>query len=215
MNVTHCPLCDQPQAAHTPLFARDAWRHYRRCEHCSLVWVPPAFFLSAADEKAEYDLHENSVSDPGYRRFLSRLADPLSEYIARGASGLDFGCGPAPALARLLQARGCQVALYDPFYYPDHEVLLDTYDFITASEVLEHLHWPGREMARLWSLLRPGGILGVMTKRVTSQQAFLRWHYKNDPTHVCFFSDVTFSWWAQAHGAQLHLPGPDTALLVK
>ncbi len=177
--------------------------------------MPPAFHLPPAREKAEYDRHENTPDDPGYRRFLSRLALPLLQCLPPQASGLDFGCGPGPALAAMLEERGCRVALYDVFYRPDASALRGRYDFITATEVLEHLHRPGEELARLWRLLRPGGVLGVMTKRVIGQEAFLRWHYRNDPTHVAFFSEATFAWWAARYGARLAFPGADTALLFK
>lgn len=215
MNPTCCPLCGQSQARNAPLFARDSRREYQRCQRCLLVWVPPLFFLSSAREKAEYDLHENVTEDPGYRRFLARLADPLFSCLEPGARGLDFGCGPGPALAAMLEERGFRVSLYDIYYQPDREALQESYDFITATEVVEHLHRPGDELARLWSLLRPGGVLGIMTKRVTDPEAFLRWHYKNDPTHVCFFSAETFGWWAEQYRARLQFPGPDTVLLFK
>ncbi|MFN2287082.1 MAG: class I SAM-dependent methyltransferase [Chromatocurvus sp.] len=215
MNLTYCPLCDQPQAVDIPLFAQDDRREYRRCERCFLVWVPRSFHVSRAREKAEYDRHENRPDDPGYRRFLSRLSEPMMRQIPARACGLDFGCGPGPTLSVMLEEQGHRVALYDIFYHPDAAVLHDSYDFITASEVLEHLHRPGDELSRLWCLLRPGGVFGAMTKRVSCQQAFLRWHYKNDPTHVCFFSAATFTWWASAHDARVEFPGADTALLFK
>ena len=177
--------------------------------------MPPAFHLSPDREKAEYDRHENTPDDPGYRRFLSRLALPLLQCLPPRASGLDFGCGPGPALAAMLEERGCRVALYDVFYQPDANALRRQYDFITATEVVEHLHRPGEELGRLWRLLRPGGVLGLMTKRVIGQEAFLRWHYRNDPTHVAFFSEATFAWWAAGRGARLAFPGADTALLFK
>ena len=43
-------------------------------------------------------------------RFLGRLAEPLVERLDPGASGLDFGCGPGPALAAMLTRRGYTVA---------------------------------------------------------------------------------------------------------
>lgn len=215
MNPTCCPLCTHPQDDTTPVFARDERREYRRCQRCLLVWVDQAYFLSSIREKSEYDLHENSPTDVGYRRFLARLAEPLMNHLQTGAEGLDFGCGPGPALAAMLEERGCRVSLYDVFYYPDPAVLQRSYDFITATEVVEHLHRPGDELERLWRLLRPGGMLGIMTKRVSSQNAFLRWHYKNDLTHVCFFSVATFDWWAAQHQARVVFPGPDSVLLFK
>ena len=59
------------------------------------------------------------MNDAGYRRFLSKLADPLMARLAPGARGLDYGCGPGPALAAMLREAGHEVALYDPFFAPD------------------------------------------------------------------------------------------------
>jgi SAM-dependent methyltransferase len=194
---------------------QDSRRSYLLCPGCSLVFVPPRYFLDRDSEKAEYDLHQNHVDDPGYRRFLSRLADPLAARLNPGASGLDFGCGPGPALAAMLREQGYCLVLYDSFYCPDEDVLHGPLDFICATEVVEHLHHPGRDLARLWELLRPGGWLGVMTKLVLDRDAFEHWHYKNDPTHVCFFSEATWQWWAQRQGAALELVGADVILLQK
>lgn len=105
--------------------------------------------------------------------------------------------------------------IYDPFYAPDSQPLQQQYDFITASEVVEHLHHPRRDLDRLWSCLKPQGSLGIMTKRVLDQEAFSRWHYKNDPTHVCFFSSETFRWLADHWHALLTLPEKDVVLFTK
>ncbi len=207
----HCPLCDSRGMD----FHRDRRRSYLRCELCLLVWVPPVFLPTPEQEKAEYDLHRNSPDDPAYRSFLGRLAGPLLQRMPPAASGLEFGCGPGPALAAMLREAGHRVTLYDPFYYPDPGALAGCYDFITATEVVEHLHRPGAELQRLWTLLRPGGTLGIMTKLVRDREAFTTWHYKNDPTHVCFFSRDTWSWWAHCHSAALEFPAADVILLGK
>ena len=133
--------------------------------------------------------------------------------LAPGARGLDFGCGPAPALADILRRAGHEVSLYDTFYWPDAAVLKENYDFVCTTEVVEHLHHPGSELDRLWSLLRPGGWLGIMTKLVRDSAAFASWHYKNDPTHVCFFSRQTWQWWALRQGAALDIIGADVILV--
>lgn len=209
---THCPLCTHAKVGD---FGADRRRNYLRCERCALVFVPPSALPTAAAERAEYDLHQNDPDDPGYRKFLSRLARPLRQRIAPGASGLDFGCGPGPALAQMLRECGYGVALYDPFYASDDSVLRARYDFICATEVVEHLHRPGEELARLWSLLRPGGWLGVMTKLVRDRAAFANWHYKDDPTHVVFFSVETWRWWGRQQGIEPEFPSPDVILLQR
>jgi SAM-dependent methyltransferase len=210
---THvCPLCGSLQ---TPPFHQDRRRDYRQCRICWLVFVPPAHYLSRTEEKAEYDRHQNHPEDPAYRQFLARLFHPLQTRLAPGSRGLDFGAGPGPALAAMLTEAGHEVTLYDPFYADHPAALTRRYDFITASEVVEHLHRPGLELDRLYRLLKPGGLLGIMTKRVIDRERFARWHYKNDPTHVCFFSQATFTWMAARWRARLDIVDRDVIIIEK
>lgn len=207
-----CPLCQTPAA---PLFYRGRQRPYLRCEQCRLIFVPPAYFLSAAEEKAEYDLHQNSPHDRSYRRFLSRLFDPIRRRLPPHSHGLDFGSGPGPTLSVMFEEIGHTVTIYDPFYAPDQCVFDRHYDFVTASEVVEHLHDPRAELERLWACLRPGGLLGLMTKLALDRTAFARWHYRQDRTHVCFYSRDTFHWLAHQWGAPVEFVGKDVILFLK
>ena len=206
-----CPLC---QTAEGRPFYQDS-REYYRCPECYLVFVLPHQFLTPKEEKAEYDLHENSVNDPGYRHFLNRLFKPLLEHLAPYSYGLDFGSGQEPTLSVMFEEAGHSMEIYDPFYAQEIKPLQLNYDFITASEVVEHLHHPRQELDRLWSCLKPNGSLGIMTKRVIDQQAFSSWHYKNDPTHICFFSIETFQWVADHWSATLTVPEKDVVLFTK
>lgn len=206
-----CPLCWSTDGRP---FYQDS-REYFRCPVCSLVFVPPHQFLSPVQEKAEYELHQNAADDAGYRRFLARLFDPVSQRLTPHSRGLDFGCGPGPALSVMFQEAGHSMAIYDPFYAPDPAPLQQQYDFIVASEVVEHLHHPRHELDRLWSCLKAPGLLGIMTKRVISQDAFSRWHYKRDLTHVCFYSSDTFRWLAVHWDATVVFPGSAVVLLSK
>ncbi|MFC1665176.1 class I SAM-dependent methyltransferase [Pseudomonadota bacterium] len=209
---SHCPLCgsEDPDS-----FFEDLRRNYLRCIRCKLVFVPRHYWLSLEDERRIYDLHENNSQDRGYRRFLSRLTEPLSEKLAAEQKGLDFGCGPGPTLSVLLEECGHKVDLYDPFYYDDRSVFEKSYDFICATEVVEHLHHPDTEFEVLFKLLKPGGWLGIMTKLVLDERAFSRWHYIHDMTHICFYSRSTFEYLAQRFNAQLNFANSDVILLCK
>jgi len=180
-----------------------------------MIHVPPSLFLSPEAERAEYDKHQNSPHDAGYRKFLSRIFTPLSMRLEPGSHGLDFGSGPGPTLSLMFEEAGHRMSLFDPFYAPGKEVLTSQYDFITASEVVEHLHDPAAELTLLWSILKPGGWLGIMTKLALNKEAFSSWHYKNDPTHVCFFSNTTMNWLAKQWQAQLMKIGKDVLLFQK
>jgi len=209
-----CPLCGGKQIMHYHQDkVRDKVRDYLQCGTCDLVFVPPAQHLSSQEERAYYDLHENHPDDPGYRRFLSRLFIPLNARLAANSSGLDFGSGPGPALAAMLGEAGHQVSLYDPHYAPDKTVLDASYDFITLSEVAEHLAEPGRELDCLWRMLRPGGCLAIMTKRVRDREAFKTWHYITDPTHIAYFSEATFYWLVERWSARIEIIGNDVVLI--
>lgn len=185
-----CPVCGAPDAE---AFFADGPRRYFRCAACAARFLDPRAHPRPEEERAQYDTHENSLDDPGYRAFLARLATPLLARLAPGAAGLDYGCGPGPALAQMLRAAGHPMALWDPFYAPDPAPLAGRYDFVTCTEVVEHFHRPAQEFDRLGALLRPGGIIAVMTQFQTDDARFGAWHYRLDPTHVVFYRPETLA----------------------
>ena len=205
----NCPLC----GGDSKEFSKDNKRPYFQCIECSLVFVPEEYHLDSTLEKAEYDLHDNDPFDSGYRKFLSRLFLPLKDRIEVGAIGLDFGCGPGPALQEMFQEEGFEVSVYDKFYAKDENVWEKQYDFITATEVFEHLRNPGAVIVKLLSALKAGGVLGIMTKLVIDKERFQNWHYKNDPTHIIFFSKGTFDWIGRNYGMNVEFVGDDVIIL--
>ncbi|WP_035725041.1 class I SAM-dependent methyltransferase [Fodinicurvata fenggangensis] len=185
-------------------------KHYWRCEDCL---ADPAERLTPEAERQVYLDHENDPHDPGYRRFLSKLADPLCERLSEPADILDYGCGPGPALAQMLREAGHRVTLYDPFFHADETKLVGGYDAITCTEVVEHLHDPASEFERLGGLLRPGGWLAIMTCFQTEDARFANWHYRRDPTHVVFYRAETLEFLAARHGWRCEIPVKDLALI--
>ena len=210
--MSNCPLCQQPKLQ---LFHQDKFRQYMRCENCALVSVPNEFLLSAAAEKAIYDQHENDANDLGYRKFLSRALDPVLARIDNNAKGLDFGCGPGPTISVMAAEQGIAMSNYDLYYFNQPELLAKQYDFVTMTEVIEHVADAKALLAKLDSLLKPGALLLIMTKRVTDVVAFSRWHYKNDLTHINFYATETFEWIAEHYGWELEVLGNDVVLFTK
>ena len=185
-----CPLCESEGAFFYSDPGRD-WTYYC-CDSCGLVWKKAADRPSASDELVHYGTHENNPSDPAYRAFLARLWEPLKEKLPTGASGLDYGSGPGPTLYLMAQEDGFECDHYDPFFHPNESVLEKKYDFITCSETAEHFYHPAEEFKRLAGLLKPGGVLGIMTSMRDETHEFATWHYRYDPTHVAFYSRNTF-----------------------
>jgi len=190
-------------------------RHYWRCQHCQATLLAAEQLPDPDFERQRYELHENTADDPGYRDFLSRLISPLLSQLHPAERGLDYGCGPNPVLAQMLQEAGHPMAIYDPFFFGDRSPLQDRYDFITCTEVVEHFHHPAQEFDQLTTLLKPRGWLAVMTSFQTEDAAFANWHYRRHPTHVSFYRDYTFEVIARQWGYHCQIPRRNVVLLQK
>lgn len=205
-----CPLCLTPSPALFYVAPKGGWKFFR-CEECDLIFKDQALRLAPSDEKARYLTHENDVKTPGYVEFLTPVVEQVKEILPVGEvsasnsgggpiHGLDFGCGPGPVLAELLEQNGFQMKTYDPYFAPNTEALKQKYDFITCTEVAEHFHNPREEFQKLTSLLEIEGTLFVLTQMHDDVSDFPKWYYWRDPTHVCFYGQRTFRWIAQAYG---------------
>ena len=215
-----CRLCGSEDT--TLLYRGDRRAHLRDfllCGECDLVFVPDEFLVSPERERERYLKHNNDPADAGYRAFLGRLLEQVIPLLSPGAQGLDYGCGPIPALVEMLREGGLQAVGYDLYFAPDPWVLENSYDFITCAETAEHFREPLREFERMARMLRPGGVLGVMTSMCPDPEwtayRFERLHYITDETHICFYSARTMQWLAQRFGWELSLPRRDVAIFTR
>ena len=195
VNERMCPLCDTPGT----LFAIDLptkrlrapRRAYCECHGCGAVFVPPSYRLPVETEYLRYRRHDNHTSNEAYvayqlgitREFvLPNLPPPPAEV-------LELGGGPAPLVAQELQAIGYRVAGFDPAFAPNAAVLERRYDAIVAIEVIEHLREPRSFFEQIGRCRRTGGIVMLQTHlwRGADAAAFVRWHYRSDPTHIVFY----------------------------
>lgn len=209
-----CPLCIHDFES-TDVFFQDKKRSYHQCPQCALVFVTPEERLTPEQELQEYKLHENHVDDVGYRNFLNRALSPLVPMVDSFTNALDFGCGPGPLLAIMLREYGIETSIYDPFFFPSRDVLDTSYSLITCTEAIEHFHHPHKEWELWQSLIASNGVILIMTKRVLEKERFKHWHYKNDPTHVCFFSEATFRYLGKKYHYDVQFPSNDVVLMKK
>jgi 2-polyprenyl-3-methyl-5-hydroxy-6-metoxy-1,4-benzoquinol methylase len=115
----------------------------------------------------------------------------------------------------MLEEEGYKVDIYDKFYYNNQAIFNNKYDFITATEVIEHLAKPGEELARLYGMLNVGGVLAVMTNILRDDITFSSWYYKDDPTHICFYSKNTMNYLAKKWNVDVKFYGKNVALFFK
>ena len=192
-----CRVC---HSKNTEIFTEIDSKTYWECLNCFAKFLDKSHFLSKDQEYAHYCTHQNKIYDPDYRRFLSKLSIPLKRYLMAHSEGLDYGCGPGPALSVMLEEDGYKMCKYDPFFFPDKKIFLKQFDFVTCSETAEHFHNPNYEFKIIDKMLKPSGVLGIMTSFLTKELVFENWFYNKDPTHVVFYSPATFEIIAKQRG---------------
>ncbi|WP_081212447.1 class I SAM-dependent methyltransferase [Salegentibacter sediminis] len=186
----NCTLC----GAETKTFWKSKNREFVVCTNCEGIQLLPEFYINKEAEKQRYLTHNNDVEDPRYQEFVSPITSRVLNDFSAKNTGLDYGCGTGPVATSELEKQGYSVALFDPYFYPDKSVLKNFYDFIICCEVMEHFHDPAREFRDLSYKLNPGGKLYCKTSLYTEGLDFDTWYYKNDPTHVFFYTEKSLIW---------------------
>ena len=176
-----CPLCLSGDAALlTAVPAREIVDSYRRgfgidvsrlvrtesvstfqCYECGLIYHSP---LSSGDSLFYEDLckrpfyYEKDKFE--YRHAISFLKDHRPRTV------LDFGCGNGRFLSKIkgeFEVKGAEHNRKAVEELIAQDIALDsqddTYDFIMASQVLEHSHSPRDCLDRITDKLKPGGYL--------------------------------------------------------
>lgn len=176
-----------------------------RCAACSLAFRHPVLGPSAYDA-----LYGRSDTDawPGAseRADWALIEDYLARKLPTGGSVLDFGCHTGGLLQRIgsryartgveISEAAARVAREKTGVevYADIESIPagNRFDMVAAVDVVEHFADPGRVIAALLGLVRPGGALIVTTGdadawlwRITGP----RWWYCYYPEHVAFISE--------------------------
>lgn len=190
--IEKCKLCGHE----VKKLDKPAVPEYYHCVSCDLVLLGENSHVSAGEELKRYLYHNNSPDNKGYADFLRGfIRDAGIESMRDVGAALDFGCGPRPVLQKLLYETGIDVVdIYDPFFFPGEDFKNKKYDLITCTEVFEHLKNPAETIALLRDRLTDRGLLAVKTLFHTTCDSFEKWWYRQDVTHVSFYSPATFKW---------------------
>ncbi|MBD3316390.1 MAG: methyltransferase domain-containing protein [Chitinivibrionales bacterium] len=176
----------------------DGWnRELIECSECSLIFVPRRYHLGADKERRRYALHNNSMHDAGYLKYLRGFRRELLAVPISKPSVLDFGSGRECVLTRLLRDEGLWAHAYDPLYDIGKDALQRRYDLVVMCEVIEHLRNLRDELALVRRCCVDGGYVVIRTETYTDVTDFGSWWYAADPTHINFFHPKTMSVVAQ------------------
>jgi ubiquinone/menaquinone biosynthesis C-methylase UbiE len=180
------------------------WDFYH-CDKCQFFFKDPKHYLDSDKEIKVYQNHNNTFEAKGYVQMLEDFIDfTFGEYIDDIENVLEFGCGPGPVLAEILEQKGLHVSRYDKFFFPKKVYENQRYDLISTTEVLEHISDINSIMQFFHTHLKSDGYLAIMTQFHTNNpKEFLNWWYRKDPTHICFFTPHTFEVLAKKHGFKI------------
>lgn len=197
-----CLLC----GGETQLLQHPKIADYYWCQSCDYIFKDQEHLISKEAELKIYEGHNNSIEDPKYVDYFKTFIDSaIVDYAPKGREGLDFGSGPSPVLAQILEGDyGYTMDIYDKFYSPDPVYQGKQYDLITSTEVVEHLRNPMEYFKLFKSLLKPGGVLAVMTQfHYKDPQHFIGWHYMRDRSHISFYTPKTMAYIAREVGFEI------------
>lgn len=209
----NCKVCGG-----TDLDLLDLDNKYYYCNNCELIFIESAAVVDPKEEKERYEGHDNNHQNKGYVKMFENFIDELiAPYINLEELNevLDFGCGPGPVLADLLEARNLVVDHYDPYFFPEKVFEDKKYNLITSTEVFEHFSDPSKEMKLLTSHLKKGGYLAIMTSFHPGPANFADWWYKWDPTHIVFYNQKTFKKLASDYGLEIIYTDHKKYILLK
>jgi SAM-dependent methyltransferase len=176
---------------------------YYHCKDCEYIFKSPECHQDFIAQKERYNLHENDAEDEGYKSYFKRFLDFTLPLVGQPETALDFGCGRSSLLASLLTKEGVDCDYYDPIYHPDRLNNSKKYELIVSTEVFEHLHQPRVVFESLLSRLEEGGYLALQTQfHPNDVEAFKKWYYHQDPTHIVFFTAQTFRVLCEIYGCE-------------
>lgn len=180
---------------------------YHKCLSCDFIFKDDSFLISAEEELERYDKHKNSIDDLEYVAYFKDFIDKaIIPYCPKREKVLDFGSGPSPVLARILERDYGfkKIDIYDLFYSPEKVYEGKKYDLIVSTEVVEHLKDPLKHFLNFKGLLADSGLLCVMTLfHPNDDNKFKSWWYINDESHVSFFNNKSINKIAEKVGLNI------------
>lgn len=200
--MSECPLCKNSKTA---LHFEEKNRNYYFCEICYLIFVPEKFHCTSHEEKKRYDHHQNFPNSKGYLDYEKWMSEFLLWSCPQALQGniLDYGCGPYPLLHHLLKTQELECENYDLYFFPNNQIMPQSYDNIFASEVIEHFRHPFEDWKKMLCFLKKGGSLFLRTSLWDHRVDWINWSYRRDLTHVTFYHEKTFLYLSHTMGLTL------------
>ena len=196
-----CNICGEKVVNGINVSNRRWEKLYHHCENCDFIFIDEKYILSSSEELDRYKTHNNNVGDPVYEAYFEKFISYAFDGVENVEKILDYGSGPEPVLANVLQKKGYMVDIYDKYFADENIYQNKKYDLIVSTEVFEHIWDPMPVLEDLAKTIDKEGYLVLMTNFHTSRKnEFSNWWYIQDPTHISFYSPKTFAYIAERLG---------------
>lgn len=140
---------------------------------------------------------------PGARLLDVGCGDGRFLKLAQAAGWEVFGCDPDPVTATAAKENGIEIRQGGVEAFSD---MLGSFDVITMSHVIEHLHDPKGVSKEVYRLLKPGGIFWIETPNIQSyghDDFAQHWRGLEPPRHLILFNWNALEWMLKNVGFHL------------
>jgi 2-polyprenyl-3-methyl-5-hydroxy-6-metoxy-1,4-benzoquinol methylase len=189
----------------------DAYGRVVRCNRCQLVYTNPRPRAEAISEGYRKAVDPDYAREDSSRSINAHLSLHTLKRFAHSGRLLDVGCATGYFLnaARLdFETQGIELSEWAAKYARDRlrldvinagldeaPIPVEHFDVVALNDVIEHFTDPKAALVRIHGLLRPGGLLYLVTPDIESLSARLmrgRW-WGLRPAHVYYFTPKTLT----------------------
>lgn len=216
MKKSVCPFCKR-----SDYFIFSAMPRYKlaKCKACDLVWDPTPPSLPEKQYQENYFVNDNSKG--GYANYFEGMkinrktfSQRLKKIIkATGNKGklLDVGCALGDCLLEAKSLGWIEAEGIDPSEYAVKKarqrglkanlgtlnnliIKENSFDLVLSQDEIEHVPDPIEELGRIKKVLRPGGVLFLVTPDIGGIWAKILgkyWYHYKPGEHLVYFSAQT------------------------
>lgn len=214
------PLCDGPyqndkDVKHRAIYQCNSCFHlssdcYERGRYADYyASLPRDYHHSHDDDQSRYEQILGSLPKRPLKRVLD-IGCGTGTFLAMFSSDVErFGIEPSKSAAERARAKGIEIIDYSDLERPE---LRNTFDLVTAIDVVEHTADLQEFRQHLTTALHPGGTVIILTGDAESRPArFLGryWLYLNYAEHITFFSPHSMRTWLQPDFSGIELTKTD------
>ncbi len=218
-----CPFCKNNHLVETTIGLKTYYQCVATTDSgCGGFFLHPDYFDTPNEQKKRYSLHTNELTPEnkpnGYRKYLEKFISNVLQYERKKEEDgnihtlFDYGSGPSPALVMLLEELNMKFVFkndvvikhWDPFFCPDGDFFEYGADIVFCLEVIEHFEQPLDGFKGLEKACAKNGLIAIQTGLAPkSFDEFKKWWYKEDSTHVSFYTHKSIEECAKKVGLQL------------